>query len=215
MEIRGLPAVTRYMRCRERELLPKAIGLRSDKVSIVSDPRILDHMLCIPWSSWPFSGEANGQLSWRQRALNRGRWTWEKMATDQRDGLGGALMPEEKISFNPELLSFQEDWGHGMWLPRRVCTVPQQEIWNIDLGIYVLQLFFWKREVGQGEGGRKREKKETGEKKNHKKRKTKITSFVYAERRGIWLTKRGWIIKIIIDMKVHWKLLFFFSRMER
>jgi len=36
------------------------------------------------------------------------------MATDRRDGLGGALMQEDKISFNPELLSLQEDWGHGM-----------------------------------------------------------------------------------------------------
>ena len=65
----------------------------------------------------------------------------EKMATDQSGGLVRALVQEDKISFNPEMLSFQEDSGHVMWLPRRVCTVPQHEIWNIDSGIYVLQLF--------------------------------------------------------------------------
>lgn len=43
---------------------------------------------------------------------------------------------------------------------------------------------------GEGkERGRERGKKE--KKKKQKKRKTKITSFVFAERKGIWLTKRG------------------------
>ena len=206
MEIRGLPAVTRDMRCRERELLPKAMGLRSDKVSIVSDPRILDHMLSIPWSSWPFSGEANGQLSWPQRVLKLGedghwsaRWPWRSIDATGQDFfqpraavIPGRLGTRHVTSQEGLHCSAAGDLEH--WF-RNLCPAV---------------VFLKERGGAEGREGGREKRRRLGEKKNHKKRKTKITSFVYAERRGIWLTKRGWIIKIIIDMKVHWKLLFFF-----
>lgn len=199
MEIRGLPAVTHDVRCREREFLPKAIGQSQHS----QWPPNFDHTFRIPRSSWVFSERWVTAVMTTGGAETGRRWPLTSDGLEDTDAGGQDF-------FQPGAVVIAGRLGTRHDFPGRVGTVlaaGDLEHWFRNLCPAVVFLKEgWG--VGRGEGGGSEKEEEDWGKTQEKK--TKITSFVYAKRRGILLTERGWIIKIIIDMKVHWKLRFFF-----
>lgn len=71
-----------------------------------------------------------------------GAETGEKMATDQRDGLGGALMREDRVlpEARAAVIAGRLGTRHVTSQEGRHCSAGRS--WNDDSEIYVLQLFF-------------------------------------------------------------------------
>lgn len=159
VEIRAFPFVTADVRHREVELL--AQGHAAVKWQNQHGP----------WSlgSWYYTLTYTALMSilWRTgwatvmgHRKYSSQWPGE-MATDQRDGIVGALVQKDKISFNPEVLSFREDLGI-------LCRVPEgaarPAAWGLVTQEFMCCCSCFSGREGTGEGGRKEEGE--GRKKN-------------------------------------------------
>lgn len=156
---------------------PKATQLRSDRGSTVSDPWVLDTMLQMACD------EEHPLERWVAPVPDHGRCTGrKKVAADQRDGIVGAsFLPTSGGCLSGGI------WGAPCVRLLQWGRLPGPAAWGLASQELMSCGGFSGRERQRRVG---REKGE-GEGDKTEERQTKITSFVYAQRKDIWLTEGG------------------------